>query len=98
MDTAVPVVEHRPTVLLIVPSLQAGGAERQTIALLNGLDERRIRTFLLYLKRGETLRPEVRADRLAAVWCCEAADGFDRNVLRRLVRWIDSHAVDVLVC
>lgn len=87
-----------PGVLFIVNSLDTGGAEKQVVSVLNHLDPRRFRLHLAYLKRNEKLLPEVRADRLAAITCCDVGHRLDVGAIRRLRALIVGSGIDVIVC
>jgi glycosyltransferase involved in cell wall biosynthesis len=87
-----------PGVLFIVNSLDAGGAEKQVVTLLNNLDAGRFRLHLAYLKRLERLLPQVRHERLHALTCCDAGRGFDVGAFRRLLRLVTETQIDLIVC
>jgi len=87
-----------PGILFIVNSLEAGGAEKQVVTLLNNLDAGRFRLNLAYLKRHERLLPQVRRERLDALVCCDAGGGFDWRAVRRLVQLVDTTQSDLIVC
>ena len=88
---------QRPGVLFIVNSLAVGGAERQVVTLVNGLDTRRFRPCLAYLKPFEALLPEVDAQRLDALACVEVSAKLDPRALWRLRRLVDARAIDLIV-
>lgn len=87
-----------PGVLFIVNSLETGGAEKQVVTLLNHLDAGRYRLHLAYLKRDETLLPQLRRERLASLLCCDVGRRIDRAAIRRLRRLIADARIDVIVC
>jgi glycosyltransferase involved in cell wall biosynthesis len=93
-----PDAARTPGVLFIVNSLETGGAERQVVTLLNGLDERRFRLHLAYLKRNEKLLPQLRRERLARVLCCDVAHRIDRGAVRRLRELIVDGGIEAIVC
>jgi glycosyltransferase involved in cell wall biosynthesis len=88
----------RPGLLFIVNSLGLGGAEKQVITLLNHLDLGRFRLHLAYLKRVEHLIPELRAERLDAMLCCDVSRGIELEGVRRLRSLIRERDIDAIVC
>ena len=87
-----------PGVLFIVNHLQTGGAEKQVVSVLNHLDPRRYRLHLAYLKREESLLPQLRTERLDATLCCDVAHRVDPRAIRRLRELISGRGIDVIVC
>jgi glycosyltransferase involved in cell wall biosynthesis len=88
----------KASVLFIVNSLAVGGAEKHVVALLNTLDTRRIRPSLAYLKRSESLLPQLRTETLAAFLCCESAGGLDLKCAHGLAELVARNDVRALVC
>jgi glycosyltransferase involved in cell wall biosynthesis len=87
-----------PGVLFIVNSLDTGGAEKQVVTLLNHLDTRRFRLHLAYLKRGEKLLPQLQAQRLAGLVCCDVGRGVEGAAVRRLREILIAGDIDLIVC
>lgn len=87
-----------PGLLFITNSLGTGGAEKQVITLLNRLDRRCFRLHLAYLKRDERLLPELHADRLDQIVCCDVSHRIDRNAVRRLRELIVEWQIDAVIC
>jgi glycosyltransferase involved in cell wall biosynthesis len=87
-----------PHVLFILNSLGQGGAEKQTLTLLNDIDTQRIRPSLAYLKRVEDFRPQLRAERLEHVICCDVEAGIDLSCARRLAGFVKRNDVQAIVC
>lgn len=87
-----------PGILFIVNSLETGGAEKQVVTLLNHLDPGRLRLHLAYLKRNETLLPELHQERLAATLCCDVSRRIDSAAVHRLRDLIVAAGIDVIVC
>ncbi len=87
-----------PGILFIVNSLDAGGAEKQVVTLLNNLDAGRFRLHLAYLKRLERLLPQLHLERLHSLTCCDAGRGFDVRAFRRLLRLVTETQIDLIVC
>jgi glycosyltransferase involved in cell wall biosynthesis len=96
--TTAPAAARAPGVLFIVNSLETGGAEKQVVTLLNGLDDRRFRLHLAYLKRNEKLLPQLRRERLARLVCCDVVRRVDINAIRRLRELIVDGGIDAIVC
>ena len=86
----------RHHVLFVTSSLCVGGAERHTVVLANGIDANRFRTSLLYLKPVHALAPLVDQERVS-LHCCNGRRGFDRRVLRQIVRRLQDQSVDIAV-
>lgn len=97
MSAAVP-APAPARLLFIVSSLEFGGAEKQLVALLNHLDRRRFRLHLAYLKRGASLRPQLREERLEEVVCCEVDRGIDPRAVRQLRSLTAARAIDAVIC
>ena len=87
-----------PGLLFIVNSLEVGGAEKQVIALINRIDTQRFRVHLAYLKRRETLLPQVDRARLDALVCCDVSRGLERRAVHQLRELIETRSIDVIVC
>ena len=79
----------RIPILLLTNSLHLGGAERHTVSLANNLDNGKFSISLVYLKRDEDLLPQVCAERLDALFCCDVTAKLDRRAIGRLVAHID---------
>jgi glycosyltransferase involved in cell wall biosynthesis len=87
-----------PGLLFIVNSLDVGGAEKQVVALLNRLDSSRFRLHLAYLKRGETLLPQLHRSRLDEVVCCDVGRGISRRAIWQLRELVRTRNIDAIVC
>ncbi|MEW7985097.1 MAG: glycosyltransferase [Candidatus Thiodiazotropha endolucinida] len=84
-------------VAFIVNSLRFGGAEKHTLELFNGLDSRRFRKGLIYLKREEHLLDQVDCTQ-GELWCADFNKGWDFVGLQRLANKIRKTRPDLLVC
>ncbi|MDE2050285.1 MAG: hypothetical protein KGJ72_04635, partial [Gammaproteobacteria bacterium] len=84
--------------LFIASSLEFGGAEKQLVTLLNHLDRQRLRMHLAYLKRGASLRPQLREERLEEVVCCDVRRGIDHRAVRRLRSLCAARGIDAVIC
>ena len=68
------------------------------VALLNSLDTTQFHLSLLYLKRIETLLPQLQTQRLQSIACCDVARGLEWRAVRQLAHQIAAQQIDVLVC
>jgi glycosyltransferase involved in cell wall biosynthesis len=90
---------RRINLLFIVNSLTFGGAEKHVVTLLNNLDTARFRLTLAYLKKDETLLPQLDRKRLeGGAFCCHVSRKIDLRAARRLAEKIRGDEVDVVVC
>jgi glycosyltransferase involved in cell wall biosynthesis len=85
-------------VLFLISSLGPGGAERQTIDLINRLDRNRFTVSLAYFVRDETLKPLLKEDRLAGLHCLDKRMRFDLGALIRLKAIVQNTKPDIVVC
>ncbi|HEX2529991.1 MAG TPA: glycosyltransferase [Burkholderiaceae bacterium] len=89
----------RINLLFIASSLVQGGAEKHVITLLNHLDATRFGLSLAYLKKVETLLPQIERYRLSGdVFCCDVSSKIDWSVTERLAKYIDDNMIDIVVC
>jgi glycosyltransferase involved in cell wall biosynthesis len=86
-----------PRVLFLVNSLVVGGAERQTVSLVNDLDCSVLRLSLGYLKPDNTLLPQLKRDRLDALLSVNVQHKLDLRAVRVLTDYIDARDVDVVL-
>jgi glycosyltransferase involved in cell wall biosynthesis len=87
-----------PGVLFLINSLCIGGAERHVVSLLNGLNVKQLRISLAYLKRIELLLPQVQAQRLQSILCCDVTRKLDLHAVRLLANQIVTQEIDIVVC
>jgi glycosyltransferase involved in cell wall biosynthesis len=86
-------------VLFLLTSAGVGGAEMQTISLLNRLDPARFRLSLAYLQEEHDLLDKIDHERVGgAVFCCHVAGNMDWQAARRLGAYVRDEAVDIVVC
>lgn len=88
----------RNKMLFLLPSLESGGAERQTIDLVNRLDRDRFSVSLGYLVQSDRLRPLLDLERLDGLHCLEKRHRFDPGVLQRLRALVRESGADTVVC
>lgn len=84
--------------LFLNSSLRPGGAERQTIDLVNRLDRERFTVSLAYFVRNETLKPLLREERLTGLYCLDKRMRFDPSALMRLKTIVQNTKPDIVVC
>ncbi len=89
---------HRKKILFLISSLKFGGAEKQTVDLVNHLDRSRIAITLCYFVRGQDLMAEVRLENLEGVHCLEKKMKFDIRALKRLREIVASTQPETVVC
>ena len=89
---------EKKKILFVLNSLTAGGAEKQTISLLNTLDTARFELSLVYLDAVDMLLPQVDKNRLAMICCLDRQKRFDLRVIEKIVRLIRDHEYDIVVC
>ncbi|MGH8308298.1 MAG: glycosyltransferase family 4 protein [Steroidobacteraceae bacterium] len=89
--------ERAPGVLFILNALAIGGAERQVVTLVNHLDTRRFRLHLAYLKRSEALLPQIDANRLDGLFCCDVTSKLSVSAVRRLRRFVAARDIELIV-
>jgi glycosyltransferase involved in cell wall biosynthesis len=92
------VSDPRTGVLFLVSTLGFGGAEKHTVTLANGLDRKRYRCSLAYLKPDEGLLPQLDSARLEAVLSLDVRHRLDRNAVGALAGHLDRLAIDIVVC
>lgn len=86
--------------LFLVNSLCVGGAEKQVVALVNGLAARAGHTVLLQcLKQDNALLPQL-SDKMrqGVLPCLDVRAGVELPAVRALARRLDTLQVDALVC
>jgi glycosyltransferase involved in cell wall biosynthesis len=86
-------------VLFLLTSAGVGGAEMQTISLLNRIDPARFRLSLAYLQQEHDLLGKVDRDRVnGKVFCCNVTKAMDWAAARRLAAYVREGEVDIIVC
>lgn len=88
----------RRKILFLISSLNVGGAERQTIDLVNRLDASRYAISLCYLLQGANLKSELRIEKLDELHCLNKKWRLDFMVLWRLKNIMDTIRPEVVVC
>jgi glycosyltransferase involved in cell wall biosynthesis len=95
-----PMTSHLPGVLMMVSSLETGGAEKHAVALANSLDPKRFRTSLCHLKaaQGATLARELDQSRVDSLLGLNVRRKLDWSAVVRLAGYIDDQQIDLIVC
>lgn len=86
------------TTLFIINSLTFGGAEKQTIDLVNGLADQGYRVGVVYLDPVETLLGSLHSNRLAICRCLDRKGKFDPALPGRLKKLVKELNVGLLLC
>jgi glycosyltransferase involved in cell wall biosynthesis len=89
---------YRPGVLVMINSLQVGGAEKHAISLVNHLDASRFRVGLCHLKPEGPLGSELDRERRDATFSLDVRRKLDWSAAAELARQIDERRIDVIVC
>lgn len=88
----------RKKILFILNSLAMGGAEKQTIALVNSLDKNIFEPGLVYLDNENSLLPQVDASQLTVLECLYRKHRLDLRVVKKLHRLVHAQRYDAVVC
>ena len=91
-------LENKKRLLFIIDSLGVGGAERQTIDLLNKLDVTKFDLGLVYLYPREELLPRLNISRLKIVKYLPRKGKFDPGLLKSLADIIRSWQFEIVIC
>lgn len=86
------------TILFFLNSLTHGGAERQTIDLVNNLDSSEYLVGLIYLDLLDDLSLNVTNENLFCCQCLERQGKFDFRILGKLKNIIKGGNVDIVFC
>ena len=84
-------------VLFVISTLKFGGAEKQTIDLINHLDTSRIETTLCYLEREEYLKEELISTQVSRLHCLEKKNKIDFGVLKKLQEVISEIKPEIII-
>lgn len=88
----------RGKVFFIISSLRFGGAEKQTIELINHLDTNKFEIFLCYIKNEDDLKNDLNMDQLSGLFCLDKKKRFEINVLLKLKKIIKQIQPETVVC
>lgn len=84
--------------LILMSSLHAGGAERQTVDLINNINADRFSTTLRYFDKRDTLLDALQPSQVDSVECLNRRGRFDPSLLRKINELIDRERFDMVVC
>jgi glycosyltransferase involved in cell wall biosynthesis len=84
--------------LFVIDGLGVGGAERQTIDLLNSLDLDKFEIGLVYLYPKEDLLPRLNISRLKVFEYLHRRGKFDPGMLKRLAQIIQAGRFETVIC
>lgn len=85
-------------VLFLLNSLAFGGAEKQTVALLNQLDRTRFIADLCYLENKTDLLPFLDTTKMDWCACLHKRRKFDPSVIAKLHACVDRGQYDIVAC
>ncbi|MDY6839541.1 MAG: glycosyltransferase [Thermodesulfobacteriota bacterium] len=88
----------RRRVLILISSLVHGGAEKQTIDLINNIQDRSLELGLCFFGRNDDLVGFLARDRLSEFKCLDKKAFFDFRMLRKLLAVIRRFQPDVILC
>lgn len=88
----------RRKVFFIISSLRFGGAEKQTIELINHLDSKKFEIFLCYIKNEDNLKNDLNMDQLSGLFCLDKKKRFEIRVLLKLKEIINQVQPETVVC
>lgn len=89
---------QRKKLLFLINTLKFGGAEKQTIDLINRLDTSRFAISICYFLQEEDLKEEIKEDRLEGIYCLHKMHRFDINALKRLKLIVRDLKPDAVLC
>jgi len=84
-------------ILFLSNSLVGGGAEKQVISLLNGLDIKKFNLSLGYLKNVTTLLSQIKKDRLEGIKYFNVEKKLDLGAVDNIKKYIDEHSIDIII-
>ncbi len=85
-------------ILFVMNSLTFGGAEKQTIDLINHLNREHFAVGLVYLDKNEDLMSQLDNSNLFVLSCLDRKGKFDFSVPAKLERIVLEHGVDCIFC
>jgi glycosyltransferase involved in cell wall biosynthesis len=85
-------------ILFLMNSLTFGGAERQTIDLINGLNKDIFSIGLLYLNKIEDLKPSIKVKNLLFCECLEREGKFDFSILGKIQNIVLTYDIQIIIC
>jgi glycosyltransferase involved in cell wall biosynthesis len=88
----------RKNILILMSSLNAAGAEKQTICLINHMDRDRFSITLRYFDRREALLGDIDMTRMNSVDCFDRRGRFDLSILKKLGTLLDHDKHHLVLC
>jgi len=88
----------RINILFIVNALHFGGAEKHVVSLLNNLDQKKFKLFLACLKEDNALLPQIKAEKVTDIFCCQVNKKIDWRAVQLIANYIEDHSIDILSC
>lgn len=85
-------------ILFLINSLAFGGAERQTVDLVNGLDNSTFKKFFIYLNRNESLLAKLDKENINLIQCLDRKYKIDFSVLYKLHQIVTKNNIDIIYC
>ncbi len=85
-------------IFFLISSLSFGGAQKQTIALLNGLDPQEIRASVGYIIKRDDLLPEINRENIEGIYCFNKRHRLDIAVIKRVRKTLRDTKPDIVVC
>jgi glycosyltransferase involved in cell wall biosynthesis len=85
-------------IFFLISSLHFGGAEKQTIALVNKLDRERFEIYLGYILNRTDLLTEVDQEKLSGLYCFDKKRKLDIQVALKLRKKVREINPDIIVC
>lgn len=83
-------------ILFILPKAQAGGAERQLLYLINGLDREKFQVYLGYLYRCEELKKEFEKIKDLDIIYFDKKASWDISVYFKIAKFIRKNHIDIV--
>ncbi len=90
--------KRKLNVLFFLNSLGFGGAEKQSIDLINNINRDLFGIGVAYLNQNEALLPELIMEDILCVECLHRSGKFDFAVLGRLKRLVQLYKIDTVIC
>jgi glycosyltransferase involved in cell wall biosynthesis len=87
----------RKNILFLISSLKFGGAEKQTVDLINNLDRSKFAITLCYFLKEQDIKNELHLEKMEAVICLDKKNKFDINALKKLIDIIANKRPEVVV-
>lgn len=90
--------KQKTKILFLLDSLAFGGAEKQTVSLINRIDTETYDIHLIYFNKREHLLSQIKRKRLTLLKCMNRSGKFDIQTLKNLNSVIDTCGFDIVIC